>query len=422
MATPIAMPRLGMTMREGRVVSWPVAVGERIDKGAPVVVIESEKTEVEVEATASGVLRHVYVPEGDTVPCGTLLGALTADGDEPFDADAFRREHDRPAPPPAAPPPAAIAPRAAPAAAGVRRAVAPAARALALQLGIDVAQVGGTGPGGRVTREDVQAWAAARERLAPASGGVRLEVLRDGRGPLVALLPGFGTDVSAFAVQARALAAAHTVLAINPRGVGASDAPALDAYDVASAADDVAALCADAAHVVGASLGAATAIELALRHPERVRSLTLITPFAVAGPRLIAVLDAWCRVAALGDAEVLARTLVPWLFGERLLADPAARERIVRGLAAGAAAVPATTLNRAATGLRRWSGSRATDLPHIGVPTLVIAAAADLLIPDGAALAARIPGARAAVVPDAGHAVTIEAGDAVTELIRAHLG
>jgi pyruvate dehydrogenase E2 component (dihydrolipoamide acetyltransferase) len=72
MATPIGMPKLGMTMKEGKVVAWPVAVGGRVEKGAPVVVIESEKAEVEIEAAASGVLRHVYVEAGDTVPCGTL--------------------------------------------------------------------------------------------------------------------------------------------------------------------------------------------------------------------------------------------------------------------------------------------------------------------------------------------------------------
>src|SRR5216684_2331164 len=96
MATLIAMPKMGMSMREGTVVSWPLALGTRVEKGQTVVVIESEKAEVEVEATQPGVLRHMYVPVGETVPCGTLLGALTDSMDEPFDADAFRRDHDRP--------------------------------------------------------------------------------------------------------------------------------------------------------------------------------------------------------------------------------------------------------------------------------------------------------------------------------------
>jgi pyruvate dehydrogenase E2 component (dihydrolipoamide acetyltransferase) len=422
MPTPIAMPRLGMSMKEGRVVLWPVPIGGRVSKGETVVVIESEKAEVEVEATQSGVLRHTYVAADQTVPCGTLLGALTADGDEPFDADAFRREHDRPEVAARAPRPP-VAPPAGPAVAPPtsRRAVAPAARALAQKLGIDTDAIPGSGPGGRVTREDVEAWAAARQRLAAAADGVRLEVLRDGQGPPLALLPGFGSDVSAFAAQARALAASHAVLGINPRGVGASDAPPLEVYDVASAAADVAAVCGAPAHVVGASLGAATAIELALRYPERVRTLTLITPFVAASPRLLAVLDAWCRIAAESGAETLARALLPWLFSERVLADPGARERIARGLAASVSAVPAATLSRTASGVRRWSGSRQADLAQIRVPTLVVVAGADLLTPDGRAVAALIPGAHTVAVADAGHAVMIEAADRVTAAILEHV-
>ncbi|HSP96967.1 MAG TPA: alpha/beta fold hydrolase [Candidatus Dormibacteraeota bacterium] len=357
-----------------------------------------------------------------TVPCGTLLGAITADGDEAFDADAFRRAHDRPAAVarapqrPVAPPAAAVA-----AAPTSRRAVAPAARALAQQLGIETDAIPGSGPGGRVTREDVEAWAAARQRLTAAADGVRLEVLRDGQGPPLALLPGFGSDVSAFAAQARALAATHAVLGINPRGVGASDAPPLEVYEVASAAADVAAVCGAPAHIVGASLGAATAIELALRYPERVRTLTLITPFVSASPRLLSVLDSWCRIAAESRAETLARALLPWLFSERLLADAGARERVVRGLAASAAAVPAATLSRAASGVRQWSGSRQGDLAQIRVPTLVVVAGADLLTPDGQAVAASIPGARTVVVAGAGHAVMIEAADQVTAAILDNL-
>ena len=108
-AHAIAMPKLGMTMQEGRVVAWPVDLGGFVEKGHTVLVIESEKAEVEVEATASGTLRHVYVPPDETVPCGTLLAALTDTPDEPFDADAFHTEQNRPE---AAPAPASAVPQA----------------------------------------------------------------------------------------------------------------------------------------------------------------------------------------------------------------------------------------------------------------------------------------------------------------------
>jgi pyruvate dehydrogenase E2 component (dihydrolipoamide acetyltransferase) len=420
--TAIAMPKLGMTMREGTVVEWLVAVGGAVEKGRPVLAIETEKSAVEIEAAASGVLRHVYVAPGETVPCGTLLGAITASMDEAFDAAAFHREHDCPE----RPAPAAATPRPAPGAAAARAPAgrapaAPAARALAQKLGIDVAAVPGTGPGGRVTKEDVEALAARRERLVEVASGVRLEVLRVGAGDPVVFLPGFGTDVSAFAPQSAALAATHAVVGINPRGVGGSDAPDLDRYDVATAAADVAAIVTTPAHVVGASLGAAVAIELALAHPERIKTLTLITPFVEASARLRAVAEAWARFAAEARAETVARALLPWLFSERLLADAAARERTVRGLTATVANVPAATLARTTRGLVAWSGTRGADLHRLAMPTLVLVAGADLLAPGGDAVGRAIPGARTIVVPAAGHALTIDAAESVTAALAAHV-
>jgi pyruvate dehydrogenase E2 component (dihydrolipoamide acetyltransferase) len=424
MATPVAMPKLGMTMEEGTLVKWEVEAGGRVAKGEILFVIETEKAEAEIEATASGYLRHTWVGEGETVPCGTLLAALTDAPDESLDLEAFHHTHDSPETPAriAAPAPApAAAPTAAPARSAGRKAVAPAARKLALTLGVDAAEVPGSGPGGRVTKQDVQAFADARAARIDVGDGVFLDVPTQGEGDAVLLLPGFGTDVSAFAPQVDALAADHRVLGVNPRGVGVSDAPEQDAYPVAQTAADAAAVIEEPAHVVGASLGAAAALELALGHPERVRSLTLITPFLEANGRLLAVTDAWTRIAAAADREVLARALLPWLFSAAYLADDAARERTARGLAATVGRVPAATLARTAAGLRAWAGSRAGDLAAIAVPTLVIAAGEDLLTPGGAAVAGAIPKARSLVVPGAGHAITIEAAGTVSAAIREHV-
>ena len=423
MATAISMPRLGMTMEEGTVVEWPLAVGDAVEKGDVVLIIESEKSEVEVEAVGSGFFRHVYVEVGETVPCGALLGAITGTMDEPFDADAFHAaEHRADAKgggglqvrAAGTKPPAAAKPGAAP--------VAPAARAAARKLGIDPQTVPGTGPGGRVTKQDVEAWVAARESLVPVAEGVALEVPAEGEGDLVVLLPGLGTDVSVFARQTPALAERFRVQGINPRGVGLSDAPEADAYEVAQTAADAAATFEGAAHVIGASLGAAAAIELALEHPERVRSLTLITPFVEATPRLLAVGEGWRRLAAEASPDTVAAALLPWFFSSGFLADEAARGRTLRGLAHTVSRVPAATLDRATAGIARWSGSRSGDLARISAATLVIAAGEDLLTPDAAAIAETIPGAKLLRVEGSGHAVGLEAAEAVNEAIAAHLG
>lgn len=425
----IAMPRLGMTMEEGTVVEWPVPVGTLVAKGETVLIIETEKAESEIEAIASGVFRHAFVEPGETVPCGTLLGALSEDADQPFDADEFAAAY---VPPPGMEPPEESAPPAAPVTAGSaaspasgpaseRKAVAPAARALAKKLELDVDLVPGTGPNSRVTKDDVEAFAAARERLVTVEEGVGLEVLREGEGDPVVLLPGFGTDVSSFALQTPALAGSFEVIGVNPRGVGSSDAPEADVYDVARAAQDVAAVLDGKTHVVGASLGAATAIELALQRPDLVRSLTLITPFVEATPRLAAFADAWARVATESSPETVAAFLAPWLFGDGLLGDDAARGRTLRGLAQSVRRIPAPTLSRAAAGMSAWSGSRSADLPNIESPTLVLVAGADLLTPGGEAVAAAIPKAGCEVIAGCGHALAIEAAEDVNRLLLAHL-
>jgi len=433
MATVIAMPKLGMTMQEGTVVEWPPTVGDVVEKGRTVVVIESEKTQVDIEATDTGVLRHVYVEAGVTVPCGSLLGAITASMHEPFDAEAFRLEHDRPMRvATSSPGTRAQAPRESDVAVETRAArggaapVTPAARALARSLGIDVGGVAGTGPGGRVTREDVEAFASRRERLVEVAAGVSLEVLREGSGAAVLLLPGFGVGVASFAPQVQALAeaGAFEAIGLHPRGVGASDAPAGDVYDVATGADDAAALAATLGgpvHVVGASLGAAIALEMALRFPDRVRSLTLITPFVDVTPRLRAVADAWRALAREASTDTLSRALLPWLFSQRVLGDDRTRERMRRGLAIALSVATPDALDRWAAGLSAWSGSRSADLVKVAVPTLVIAAGADLLTPRGEALGKAIPGATVRVLESVGHAAATEAAAPVCEALLEHL-
>lgn len=423
-AIAVAMPRLGMTMEEGTVVEWPIAIGGRVEKGATILIIETEKAESEIEATVSGILRHVYTEPGETLACGSLLAAITEGADEAFDADAFEAAY---VPPEgsaveAAASDLAPAPIARVASSGGRKAVAPAARALAKKLGVELDLVCGTGPGGRVTKQDVEFFVSAREKLTAVEAGVGLEVLREGAGDPVVLLPGFGADVSSFALQTPALVSDFEVIGINPRGVGASDAPDLEVYEVSRAAEDVAAVLDASAHVIGASLGAAVAIELALTHPDRVRSLTLITPFLEVSPRLASVVSAWTRVASEASPDTVAAFLAPWLFGDRLLADDKARARTLRGLALSVKRVPAVTLERAAAGLVAWSGTRGSDLGEIAVSTLVVLAGDDLLSPGGEAVAAAIPNAKCEVIPRCGHALAIDGADDVTRLLQAHLG
>ncbi|MDH3685421.1 MAG: alpha/beta fold hydrolase [Myxococcales bacterium] len=423
MATPISMPKLGMTMEEGTVVRWEFDVGAHVEKGDVVLVIESEKNEADIEAAASGTFRHVYIEEGDTVPCGTLLGAITESPDEAFDASAFQAAEDHPETQAGGSLEVRTPTRQTPPSPAERQTkpIAPAARAAAKKLGLDPTQIRGTGPGGRVTKQDVEAHASAREALTPVANGVALEVVAGGSGETVLLLPGLGTDVSAFARQTPVLLERFRLLGVNPRGVGHSDGPEEAAYPVEQTASDAAATYEGAAHVIGASLGAAAALELALRFPDRVKSLTLITPFVESNPRLLAVAEAWQRLAAEATGETLAAALLPWFFSPGFLADTSVRARTLRGLAQTLARVPAPTLSRMVAGLAAWSGTRTQDLSRVAVPTLVISAGDDLLTPGAGTLATEIPGASHVEVAGAGHAVALEAPEAVNGAILKHL-
>jgi pyruvate dehydrogenase E2 component (dihydrolipoamide acetyltransferase) len=158
------MPILGADMVAGTLIAWRKQPGERVTRGDIIAEVETEKGLIDVEVFVSGVLDRIVVPPGATVPTGTVLAVIREDGPAPAVGPA--------APPPLAPAPV-TAPAAAPAAAGPvrggRARVSPLARKIAAALGVDVTTVRGTGPGGSITREDVERAAAAPAAAAPAA-------------------------------------------------------------------------------------------------------------------------------------------------------------------------------------------------------------------------------------------------------------
>jgi pyruvate dehydrogenase E2 component (dihydrolipoamide acetyltransferase) len=167
MATLIQMPKLGLTMTEGTISEWVAAPGQKVSVGDVVMMIETDKVEAEVEAVADGVVHH-SVPAGETVEPGVGVGWLLANGEEPPDDGSTAAPAAEAAPPaepaadvaaPAAPaaPQAATAASAPAAASGGRVKASPMAKRVAAEMAIDLATVTGTGAGGRITSEDVEA-------------------------------------------------------------------------------------------------------------------------------------------------------------------------------------------------------------------------------------------------------------------------
>jgi pyruvate dehydrogenase E2 component (dihydrolipoamide acetyltransferase) len=173
MAAQVTMPKLSDAMQEGRILQWLKQEGDRIQGGDVLASIETDKAEIELEAFAAGILRKILVPDGESVAVGAPI-AIIAEADEDISAllGAAAPAPAKPAvqtvpAPPAAPAPPAPAPEAVPtstpAAAPAPAAEAgwipasPIARRMAREAGLELAQLKGSGPGGRIIERDVEA-------------------------------------------------------------------------------------------------------------------------------------------------------------------------------------------------------------------------------------------------------------------------
>jgi len=154
------MPKLGMAMKKGTLKRWLVAEGGAVELGKPLLEVMTEKINAVVESPASGVLGRVVVAPNTELPVGALL-ALIGEAGDVFPPAQELGQPGQPGGP--GQPVAAAAPAAAP-----EVLASPAARRLARDLGIDIAEVAPSTAGKRITTDDVEAFAAAREAAPPA--------------------------------------------------------------------------------------------------------------------------------------------------------------------------------------------------------------------------------------------------------------
>ena len=191
----VIMPKMGDAMEEGTLLRWLKQVGDEIAIGDPLAEIETDKVSLEIEATEAGVLSKTYVDEGATVPIGTPIAAI---GEESAECAAARSLQQRSKPEAAAaaepapaaepepvaaaasgangraaadvpaPAPVQAAPVAAATGSGERLRASPLVKRLAAEHGIDLSSVTGTGPGGRIVRDDIAALLTGAPRVSPA--------------------------------------------------------------------------------------------------------------------------------------------------------------------------------------------------------------------------------------------------------------
>ena len=162
MAVSIAIPKLGWGTEPLRLVEWKAREGNWIEQGDVVLVITTEKITSDVEAEASGYL-HILVEEGNEAPIGSAVGFIVKTKEE---LETIQREppkeitptvaESKATPPAEATPVRATAPAVARTREGGRIRISPVARKMAEEHMIDIASIAGTGPGGRIVREDIE--------------------------------------------------------------------------------------------------------------------------------------------------------------------------------------------------------------------------------------------------------------------------
>jgi 3-oxoadipate enol-lactonase len=245
------------------------------------------------------------------------------------------------------------------------------------------------------------------------SDGVRLSYDVIGRpdGEPLVMIQGLGADRSGWALQRLPFGARYRTIAFDNRGAGRSDKP-FGPYDLHRMADDVVevldACRVERAHVMGASMGGVIAQLLAVRHPDRVRSLVLACTACRHHPWRRELLREWAAIANERGMRALSKEAMPWLVGPRSLRRYAPLLGLMRPLVLGAPAHGMSAQVRAILDMDD-SVARAA-LAAVRVPTLVTVGSQDILTPrgDSEELAEEIPGAELVVITGAAHGFMVE--------------
>jgi pyruvate dehydrogenase E2 component (dihydrolipoamide acetyltransferase) len=368
---PIVMPKWGLAMQEGMVAKWLVEEGSEISQGEEILDIETSKIANVYESPVSGQLRRQVVGEGETVPVGSLLGVVTEGAVSDVDLDAFVARYQE-------------------------------------EFAAKAAEAAEAAP--------------EPETLEVDGRRVRYLEIGSGEGAPVLFIHGFGGDLNNWQYNQEALAEDHRTIALDLPGHGGSSKDLGPGHvHVGALAGAVIAFLdtkgVAKAHFVGHSLGGAIALVLALNHPERVASATVICSAGLGPDINMEYIDGFMQAKRR-------KQLQPVL--EMLVADPemVSREMIEEVLRFKRLDGVDTALNRIIDDCFA-GGRQALDLSgrlgELTVPVQVIWGREDRIIPmrhaDG------LPeGVQRHALDGAGHMVHMERSAEVNQLIRAFAG
>jgi pimeloyl-ACP methyl ester carboxylesterase len=436
MPTIVTMPKWGLTMTSGTITNWSREEGDPVTEGVPLLTVETEKAVDDVEAPASGVLRKIVAAVGSEVPVMGAVAVITAPGedlsDEEVQALVITTSGATAAAGGAAPRVAREGRQAARDTSG-RVNASPAARKRAGELGIDLETVEATGPGGRITSEDVERAAGTMAASAVAPRG-EVVVLADGTniatlvaGPpeatgTIVFLHGLGGSQSTWGNVLGAFAETHRIVAVDLPGHGASDKPSPESIDysvpglAAKIGELLEKLELSPAVLIGHSLGGATALQLTLDRPKLVRALALVDSAALGSEINPELLDR-VESAPLRDE---ARRLLELFFENRRFVlergiDDMHAARTVPGADDAVKAIAASAFTRYGQNLVL------TDrLGELEVPVLIVWGELDRVIPSTHAVAAltSLPTAWIEIMEGVGHVPQVEAAPAFSTIVN----
>lgn len=370
--TPIVMPKWGLSMKEGTVVSWLVDEGTEISVGMPILDVETDKIANAVEAPDPGLLRRKLASDGDLLPVKALLGVMAGDDVSEADIDAY-----------------------------VAAYVTPSA---------DDEDEADAGP--------AYLWAEV--------DGLRVRYARRGAesGTPVLFIHGFGGDLDNWLFNIDAVGESLPVLALDLPGHGQSSVKLPGSgggASIAALADFVARFLSvidtPRVHAVGHSMGGAVASQLALSHPTRVASLSLIASAGLGADINTGYTEGFARANSRRDLKPLLEQLFndPSLVSRQMVDDVLKYKRLdgVEDLL--------VALNQGVFEGGKQAEQPGLQLESTGLPVLAIWGREDRIVP--AAHAANVPvGATVEVFEGAGHMVQMERANEVNRLLKQHVG
>jgi len=436
MPTIVTMPKWGLTMTSGTITGWSREEGDPVTEGIPLLTVETEKAVDDVEAPASGVLRKIVAGVGSEVPVMGAVAVITAPGEDLSDEDLqalVATSSGATATVGGAAPRVVREGRQASRDDSGRVNASPAARKRAGELGVDLASVEATGPGGRITSEDVE---RAAEAVAASAAAPRTEVieLSDGAkiatllaGPqdaveTIVFLHGLGGTQSTWANVLGAFAETYRIAAVDLPGHGASDKLAPDStdYSIPGIATKIGELLEKLelapAVLIGHSFGGATALQLALDRPKLVRALALVDSAALGSEISGELLD---RVESEPSRDEARRLLELFFENRRFVLD--------RGIDDMHAARTSPGADEAVKAIAGNAFSRQGQnlvlinrLDELEVPLLIVWGEFDRVIPSRHAVAAIAaqPTAWLEIMADVGHVPQVEAAPAFAAIVN----